>query len=62
MDNYTLINKTLNASKDVESIKVSVEVSKCEGKINITDVMLQSGDTSLSWNGHPSEMKWVVDN
>lgn len=59
---YQYKNKSINTSQRVVSIDVSVVVEKCEGEVNVTDIMLQSGDTALSWNAHPSEIKWTVDN
>lgn len=59
---YEYKNKTINTNKEVVSIDVSVVVEKCEGEVRVTDIMLQSGDTALTWNAHPSEIKWTVDN
>lgn len=52
----------INPKNKVVSIKVSALVKDCTGTVNITDIMLQTGDTALAYTGHPSEMKWTVDN
>ena len=46
----------VDTSKRVKSIKISAI-----GKMNITDIMLQSGSMGISWNAHPSEIRWVVN-
>lgn len=51
----------VDTSKRVKSIKISAIAKNCTGKMNITDIMLQSGSMGISWNAHPSEIRWVVN-
>lgn len=52
----------IDANGRVVKMEVTLVASKFTGEVNITDVMLQSGDTPSTWYSHPSEMKWTVDN
>ena len=60
MEQYTHIIETESANK-VVSIKISFKAENCKGKLNVTDVMLQSGSMGIQWNAHPSEISWVVN-
>lgn len=45
-------------SKRVSKIKFRVKANYFNGELKITDIMLQGGSSSSSWNGHPSEVRW----
>lgn len=46
--------------KRVVSIKVRLVGYRFTGTIFITDIMLQGGSIPTEWNGHPSEIRWVM--
>ena len=47
-----------DSSKRVTEITVSLVLKDSTGKLNISDLMLQGGRISTSWNGHASEIRW----
>ena len=51
----------LENSKRVKSIKIALVAKNCTGKLNVTDIMLQSGSMGITWNAHASEIRWVVN-
>lgn len=59
----TVISKnddsSTNTSDVVVKVTVKTIVKNLTGTFNITDIMLQTGDKSSVWNGHPSEMRWT---
>lgn len=46
--------------KRVVKIKVRLVGYRFTGTIFITDIMLQGGSVPTEWNGHPSEIRWVM--
>lgn len=48
-------------SKKVESITMRIVVADCKGKVNITDMMLQSGNMAVGWVGNISEVLFVTE-
>ena len=46
--------------KRVVKIKVRLAGYRFTGTIFITDIMLQGGSVPTEWNGHPSEIRWVM--
>lgn len=46
--------------KRVVKIKVRLVGYRFTGTIFITDIMLQGGSIPTEWNGHPSEIRWVM--
>lgn len=45
----------------VAKITIAIVVNDVVGKVKITDVMLQGGDNVTAWNGHPSEVRWTLN-
>lgn len=58
MRQYEIIQP--DTSKRIVKIKVRLVGSRFSGTIYITDIMLQGGTIPTEWNGHPSEIKWVM--
>lgn len=63
MSSFTQFNKKFAAdgSKRVAEIQVKLVSSASSGTVGITDVMLQRGAISTEWSGHPSEIKWTLN-
>lgn len=59
---YVQASEVISTKGGIESMEISLVVRNVQGTINITDVMVQSGDTPYVWQGHPSEHKWSEDN
>ena len=53
--------ETTPTSDKVAKLKIKVVVKNLTGTFNITDLMLQTGDKSTIWNGHPSEVRWTFN-
>ena len=59
-DEKTII--TTDTAKRVVQLKVNLVIENCTGEVGITDLMLQGGEVSTLYQGHPSEVRWTVDN
>lgn len=54
-------DSTESTSDKVTRINIKIRVKNLTGTFNVTDLMLQTGDKSTMWNGHPSEVRWLFD-
>lgn len=52
------IDATTETNNNLARINVKVLVKNLTGTVNITDIMLQTGDKGTLWNSHPSEVRW----
>lgn len=60
---FTFYNKRFEAdsSKKIAEIQVKLVCKAQSGQVGITDLMLQRGKISTEWSGHPSEIKWTLN-
>lgn len=57
----TETTEVTTTSDKVVRISLKVIVKNLTGTFNVTDLMLQTGDKSAIWNGHPSEVRWLFN-
>lgn len=60
MEQYSELIEIENSQR-VKSVKISLVAQNCVGTVNVTDIILQGGGVGISWNAHPSEIQWVVN-